>query len=74
MTPPVTPSPLGLNDIARSFLVDGDLMRCRACDRSIHVSHTAPLRHRAGCCNRAIDWNPWTALAEAIAVARKDEK
>ncbi|MNT97705.1 hypothetical protein D3C72_2400880 [compost metagenome] len=56
-------------ELSHVYEVDGDLMRCRCCDRSIHVARAGePLRHGytdAGDCPYQGDKNPWDILISA---------
>lgn len=52
--------------LAGRFELDGDLMRCRACGRGIHISRDREdMIHAYGCRNETYE-RPWELLAGAI--------
>jgi hypothetical protein len=56
-----------LNDFANRWELDGDYIRCRACNRPQQVSwmlHAFP--HAAECPNAAAEINPWLTLSSLI--------
>jgi hypothetical protein len=62
-----------LTDLQRRWAWNADVMDCRECGRSIHVSRTDETpAHRHGC---SIDdgLNPWEVLATTIARATPTE-
>ena len=77
MTEPVPQTTIHpLNAFAKRWALDGDYIRCRACNRPQQVSwalHDFP--HAAGCANEGVDINPWKTLAGIIVaqVARAKE-
>jgi hypothetical protein len=49
---PSAPAQHPLNAFADKWALDGDLIRCRACNRPQHVSYSLhPFHHRSGCVN-----------------------
>jgi hypothetical protein len=61
-----------LNDLARFYEVDGDYMRCRACNRPQIVNRCySDFPHGAGCSNAgAAPGNPWIILGNAVQAVR----
>lgn len=57
---------LALMHLARLWVWDGDLMRCRACNRAMVASRDGEeMRHAAGCRNSG-HLHPWSDLRNAI--------
>lgn len=59
-----------LNNLAREYKHDGDLMVCRKCRRGQQIvwrEHAFP--HQDGCKQAGAESRPWLRLAEAIAAA-----
>lgn len=57
-----------LLDLSRVWELDGDLMRCRVCKRSLVASRDGEeMRHRPGCKNEHI-LHPWRALRAALGI------
>lgn len=55
-----------LRRVAHAWEVDGDLMRCRECNRAIIASRrNEPMRHRSGCDNAPLLY-PWAELMAAL--------
>lgn len=56
-----------LLELSKVWQLDGDWMKCRACDRPLIASRDGePLSHRAGCKNSA-HVHPWAELRSALA-------
>jgi hypothetical protein len=56
-----------LNDFANRWELDGDYIRCRACNRPQIVSCALwDFRHAAGCRNESAERNPWLSLSGLI--------
>jgi hypothetical protein len=56
-----------LNDFASRWKVDGDYIRCRACNRPQQITwmhHDFP--HAAFCKNQDVERNPWKTLGGLI--------
>lgn len=53
--------------------LDGDLMRCRKCSRSIIASRRGePMKHKDGCEARLMEY-PWHQLFEILKNENRDE-
>lgn len=59
-----------LNDLARKYKHDGDLMVCRKCGRGQQITwRQYAFPHRGDCKSGGAESRPWLLLAEAIAFA-----
>jgi hypothetical protein len=56
-----------LNDFADRWALDGDLIRCRRCNRGQHTSWAHhDFQHAAGCRNEQAEGDPWKVLLGMI--------
>lgn len=59
-----------IHEIGKAFQLEGDQMICRDCRRPLQLSkHAEPMRHRSGCSNASLTWDPWHALFDVLAGA-----
>lgn len=56
-----------LNDLAHFWRWNGDLIECRGCGNSQHISLARhKFQHRSGCRDQAGHAHPWIVLHESI--------
>jgi hypothetical protein len=59
---------VALLELAKIWILDGDLMKCRACGLALVASRDGePMRHHADGCRHREHEHPWRDLRNAMA-------
>jgi hypothetical protein len=59
---------VALIELSKVWKIDGDWMRCRACDAVLIASRDGePMRHKSDDCKHVAHVHPWADLRKALA-------